>query len=261
MIGDSTAGLAPKPWSRRIWYPASRLSQVGAAARLADRLIVLNETDRQFAIASRWLPPDRIDVVTHGVSERFLGSYCAAAPRGAGALFCGAWDRVKGTPYLVDAFQLLAEQGRPVPLTILGCGIPPAAVLASLPESLRPHVTIVDRVSEDEVVAQYRRHDLLVFPSTYEGFGLVVLEAMSQGLPVIATPVGCVPDLIRDRETGIVVPLRDSSALAEAVTSLMASPATRARLGAAAVAAVAPMSWRRTAERTIEVYVKARGRR
>jgi len=257
MIDDSAAGLAPKPWSRRIWYPVSRLSQVAGAARLADRLIVLNETDRRFAIENRWLPADRIDVVPHGVSDRFLGGYCATAPRGAGALFCGAWDRVKGTTYLVSAFQRLAEQGRPVPLTILGCGIPAADVRAALPEVLRPHVTIVDRVSEEEVVAQYRRHDLLVFPSTYEGFGLVVLEAMSQGLPVVATPVGCVPDLVRDGETGVIVPLRDSTALAEAVTRLMESSSNRARLGAAAAAAVAPMSWRVTAARTIEVYVKA----
>lgn len=257
MIDDSAAGLAPKPWSRRIWYPVSRLSQVAGAARLADRLIVLNETDRRFAIENRWLPADRIDVVPHGVSDRFLGGYCATAPRGAGALFCGAWDRVKGTTYLVSAFQRLAEQGRPVPLTILGCGIPAADVRAALPEVLRPHVTIVDRVSEEEVVAQYRRHDLLVFPSTYEGFGLVVLEAMSQGLPVVATPVGCVPDLVRDGETGVIVPLRDSTALAEAVTRLMESSSTRTRLGAAAAAAVAPMSWRVTAARTIEVYMRA----
>lgn len=257
MIDDSAAGLASKPWSRRIWYPVSRLSQVAGAARLADRLIVLNETDRRFAIENRWLPADRIDVVPHGVSDRFLGGYCAAAPRGAGALFCGAWDRVKGTTYLVSAFQRLAEQGRPVPLTILGCGIPAADVRAALPEVLRPHVTIVDRVSEEEVVAQYRRHDLLVFPSTYEGFGLVVLEAMSQGLPVVATPVGCVPDLVRDGETGVIVPLRDSTALAQAVTRLMESSSNLARLGAAASAAVAPMSWRVTAARTIEVYVKA----
>jgi glycosyltransferase involved in cell wall biosynthesis len=116
-------------------------------------------------------------------------------------------------------------------------------------------------VSEEEVVAQYRRHDLLVFPSTYEGFGLVVLEAMSQGLPVIATPVGCVPDLVRDGETGVIVPARNRTALADAVARLMASAPTRARLGAAASASVTSMSWRRTAERTIEVYRKALGGR
>jgi glycosyltransferase involved in cell wall biosynthesis len=195
------------------------------------------------------------------VSDRFLDGSRDGAPRGAGALFCGAWDRVKGTADLVRAFQLLAEQGRPVPLTILGSGAAGAAVLAALPAILRPHVTVVDRVSEDDVVAQYRRHDLLVFPSTYEGFGLVVLEAMSQGLPVIATPVGCVPDLVRDGETGVIVPVRNHVALAEAVTRLMESPQARARIGAAAAASVKPMSWRRTAERTVGVYRKALGNR
>jgi glycosyltransferase involved in cell wall biosynthesis len=260
MIDDSAAGLASKPWMRRLWYPVSRLSQVAGAARLADRVIVLNDTDRGFAIARGWQPADRIDVVTHGVSDRFLAAGAAAGPRGAGVLFCGAWDRVKGTPYLVRAFERLAEWGCAVPLTILGCGVPASGVLQSFSERARAHVTVVDRVPEDQVVGEYRRHDLLVFPSTYEGFGLVVLEAMSQGMPVVATPVGCVPDLVVDGETGVIVAPRDSDALAEAVTRLMASASTRARLGANAAAAVAAMSWRRTAERTVEVYERALAR-
>lgn len=260
MIDDSAAGLASKPWTGRLWYPMSRLSQVAGAARLADRVIVLNETDRRFAIARGWQPADRIDVVTHGVSDRFLVGHTAAGPRGAGALFCGAWDRVKGTPYLVRAFEQLAERGSAVPLTILGCGVSARDVLASFSERVRPHVTVIDRVPEDQVVGEYRRHDLLVFPSTYEGFGLVVLEAMSQGMPVVATPVGCVPDLVVDGETGVIVPPRDSDALAAAVTWLMASPSTRARLGSNAAARVSAMSWRRTAERTVEVYTRALAR-
>jgi D-inositol-3-phosphate glycosyltransferase len=80
---------------------------------------------------------------------------------------------------------------------------------------------------------------------------------MSQGLPVVATPVGCVPDLLRDGETGAIVPLRNSTALAEAVTRLMACPSERARIGANAAVSVASMSWRRTATRTIDVYRKA----
>jgi glycosyltransferase involved in cell wall biosynthesis len=260
MIDDSAAGLASKPWMRRLWYPMSRLSQVAGAARLADRVIVLNETDRRFAIARGWQPADRIDVVTHGVSDRFLADRPAAPPRGAGALFCGAWDRVKGTPYLVRAFEHLAARGGAVPLTILGCGVPARDVLASFSERARPHVTVIDRVPEDRVVEEYRRHDLLVFPSTYEGFGLVVLEAMSQGMPVVATPVGCVPDLVVDGETGVIVPPRDGDALAAAITRLMASPSMRARLGSNAADAVSEMSWRRTAARTVDVYTRALAR-
>ncbi len=254
MLDDSTAGLADKPLSRRLWYPASRLTQVAAAARLADRLIVLNDGDRRFAADRGWQPPDRIDVVPHGVSERFLRAPRGDTPRGGGALFCGAWDRVKGITYLVDAFDRLASGMRPVPLTILGPGLSASDVLQSIPERLRPSVTVVDRVPEDRVLEEYRRHDLLVFPSTYEGFGLAVLEAMSQGLPVVATPVGCVPDLIRDAENGVIVPPRDAGALAQAVQRLMDAPAERDRIGANAAASVASMTWRRTAERTIEVY-------
>jgi glycosyltransferase involved in cell wall biosynthesis len=112
-------------------------------------------------------------------------------------------------------------------------------------------------VPEERVVDEYRRHDVLVFPSTYEGFGLVVLEAMSQGLPVIATPAGCAPELVRAGETGMIVPPRDGVALARAVSRMMESPAERARFGENSARLVSAMSWTRTAERTIEVYASA----
>jgi glycosyltransferase involved in cell wall biosynthesis len=254
MLDDSAAGLADKPLSRRLWYPASRLTQVALAARLADRLIVLNETDRRFALERGWQPGARVDVVPHGVSDRFLQPPLGDAARGAGALFCGAWDRVKGVTYLVQAFDRLAAEGRPVPLTILGPGLSTADVMQSIPDRLRPTVTVVERVPEDRVIEEYRRHDLLVFPSTYEGFGLVVLEAMSQGLPAVATAVGCVPDLIRDGENGVIVPVRDPAALANAVRRIIDAPSERDRMGANAAVTVASMTWRRTAERTIDVY-------
>jgi glycosyltransferase involved in cell wall biosynthesis len=115
----------------------------------------------------------------------------------------------------------------------------------------------VDRVPEERVIDEYRRHDVLVFPSTYEGFGLVLLEAMSQGLPVVATPAGCAPELVRDGDTGVLVPFRDSRALADAVTRIMRSPDERRRLGANGAARVADMSWKRTAEHTVAVYARA----
>lgn len=257
MLDDSGARLAPKPWTRRIWYPASRLSQVAAAARLADRMLVLNETDRRFAVSSGWQPETRVDVVPHGVSERFLEAADGPSRGGAGVLFCGTWDLVKGTSYLCEAFDELARTGCPVPLTVLGPGVPADRVLSCFSHAARSHVTVIDRVPEEQVMAEYRRHDLLVMPSTYEGFGLVALEAMSQGLPIIATPVGCVAGLVRHEENGIVVPPRDAHALARAVRELLSSPADRARLGAAAARSVAHMTWRRTAEQTLLAYDRA----
>lgn len=258
MLDDSRAGLLRKPWTRRLWYPASRLSQVAAAARLADRLIVLNGSDRQFAVDQRWQPEDRVHVVPHGVSERVLSASTKPGARGgAGVLFCGSWDLVKGTSYLAQAYDLLVRDGAAPALTVLGPGCEASTVLASFSEAARPHVSVVDRVVEEQVVAEYRRHDLLVMPSTYEGFGLVALEAMSQGLPIVATPVGCVPDLVRDGVNGAIVPARDPAALASAVARLMSSPEERARLGAAAAGSVAEFTWARTAALTVDVYRRA----
>jgi glycosyltransferase involved in cell wall biosynthesis len=255
MVDDHLAGLRPKSWFRRVWYPATRLSQVAAAARLADALVLINDVDRQYAIDHGWQPPDRVTVVPHGISSRFIADAPSAnAPRGAGLLFCGTWDYVKGTPYVCDAMRQLHQSGTPARLTVLGPGIPADAVLADFDAAVRPFVTVIDRVPEERVMEEYRRHDALLFASTYEGFGLVVLEAMSQRLPVIATPVGCAASLVRDGDTGYRVPARDGAALAAAVRAVHADPGEARRRADRARDAVAGMTWRATAERTIAVY-------
>jgi glycosyltransferase involved in cell wall biosynthesis len=107
----------------------------------------------------------------------------------------------------------------------------------------------------------YRRHDLLIWPSTYEGFGLVLLEAMSQRLPVVATPVGCARSIVRDGQTGISVPIRDADAIAGATLRLLSDDRLRASIGDAARAAVAGMTWRATALQTLDLYRRGREER
>ncbi|HEX6369975.1 MAG TPA: glycosyltransferase family 4 protein [Longimicrobium sp.] len=257
-LDDAAHGLLAKPWTRRIWYPGVRLPQVAAAARLADAMIVLNPGDRAFAVDAGWKPADRVHIVPHGVSARFLADAPPPdAPRGGGVLFCGSWDNVKGAPYLARAMSLLAASGDAPRLTILGPGVAEDGVLASFDETARPLVRVVPRAPEDEVMRNYRRHDVLVACSTYEGFGMVIVEAMSQRLPVVATPVGCAPMLIRDGVNGVIVPPRDPAALAAALRRVMADADLRRAMGDRAAETVQPLTWRATAERTLEVYREA----
>ncbi len=260
MIDDARVGLSSKPWTRRMWYPMSRLSQVAAAARLADRLILVNETDRRYALERGWQPEDRIHLVGHGIADEFLRSDPGAdAPRGAGLLFCGSWDQVKGISYLRTAFTLLHERGLRPSLTVLGPGVAPGVVIDSFDERVRPFVRVLPRVPEADVMQVYRAHDVLLWTSTYEGFGLVLLEAMSQRMAVVSTPVGCAPALISDGVTGLSVPLRSAEAIAAAAGRLLCDGTLRRTLGESARRAVAAMSWRSTALATLSVYRRARG--
>lgn len=254
MLDDARDGLSRKPWVRRMWYPASRLSQVAAGAHLSDRLLLLNDGDREYAVSHGWQQPDRIDVIPHGVSDRFLSDDPGAdAPRGEGLLFCGSWDQVKGIHYLVQAFERMNAVS-PQRLTILGPGVPSAIVLNAFSKDLRRLVRVIDRAPEEDVIRALRTHDVLLWPSTYEGFGLVLIEAMSQRLAVVATPVGCASTLVRDGVNGLLVPPRDADALASAATRLMNDPALRRRIGGAARDAVIGLSWRACAERTLQCY-------
>lgn len=257
MLEDARQGLIRKPWIRRLWYPLSRLSQVAAGAHLSDRLLLLNDRDLEYALAHGWQQPDRIDVIPHGVSDRFLGEDPGPdQARGEGLLFCGSWDHVKGIHYLVRAFEQINVTA-PQRLTVLGPGVPAETVLRAFPSNLRHLVRVVDRAPEEAVIRALRTHDALLWPSTYEGFGLVLIEAMSQRLAVVATPVGCAAALLRDGVNGLLVPPRDPQALASAAARLMRDPELRRRLGSEAREAVAGLSWRACAERTLQVYRRA----
>ena len=262
LLDDAQAGLTSKPWPRRIWYPIVRLRAVRRAIAVCDRLVVLNERERDYVVTRGWKPGEAVDVVSHGVSDRYLNAPPPPShARGAGVLFCGTWNAMKGVPYLAAAFAALRE--RPVRLTVLGGGQPEKTILAAFAPEARSRVSVLDRVPEHQVIEAYRRHDMLVMCSTYEGFGMVVPEAMSQGLPVVATPVGAARTLVRDGETGLIVPPRDSQAIAAAICRLLDDSELRARLAESARRAVAGLSWSAAAHRTLEVRTgpEARQRR
>ncbi|MDB4906957.1 MAG: hypothetical protein JWO05_1741 [Gemmatimonadetes bacterium] len=259
MLDDARAGLQPKSWWRRWWYPLSRLWPVSLAARASDRMIVLNARDRDEVVQRGWKSGGEVLVVPHGVSERFLASAPAAgAARGAGIVFCGSWDLVKGVTYLAEAFLLLRATHPQARLTVLGPGVPEAHVLASFAPSVRPFVRVIPRAGEAEVMAEFARHDVLVSPSTYEGFGMVMLEAMSQRLPVVATPEGAALSLVQHAVTGVVVPARDARALSTALAGVLDDRASAELRAEAAYAVALQHGWRETARRTVDVYRAAR---
>ncbi len=153
-------------------------------------------------------------------------------------LFVGILGQRKGISYLLEA---AASLGPHVELTLLGTKA--AADCPALDAAVRAHRWI-PTAPHAEVLAEMERQDVLVFPSLFEGFGLVILEAMSRGLPVITTAHTAGPDLIEDGRDGFLVPIRSAAAIAEKLETLHREPARLAAMREAARAKAAAWTWK-----------------
>ena len=268
LVEDHRAGLLRKPWWRQWWFPATRLRQVAWSFWLADRAIMLNSGGRAIARERRWQPPECIDLISHGVdAERILHAPASDAPRGAGVLFSGAWYTGKGTVYLARAHALLLRQGVHIPLTLLGGGIGypfeqvERHVRSTFAPESQPWLTVLPRLSDENAVfALYRTHDFLVCPSTAEGFGMVVLEALSQRLAVVCTSAVGVSERLRAETNALIVPARDVEALAAAMARLWQDAGLRRALAEAGYQWARGYTWRYAAENTLAAYAAALAR-
>jgi glycosyltransferase involved in cell wall biosynthesis len=115
-------------------------------------------------------------------------------------------------------------------------------------------VSLRGQVSRDELPALYRSADLVVCAPWYEPFGIVPLEAMGCGVPVVATAVGGLLDTVVDGVTGVLVPPRRPDALASAIRDLLADPDRRTAMGSASTRRARLYSWPRVAAATHRVY-------
>ncbi len=171
-------------------------------------------------------------------------------------LFVGSLGQRKGLSYLLDAIKQLGNQ---VELTLIGR---PTGSCHPLEQALRRHRWIAS-LPHQQILEEMRRHDVLVLPSLFEGFGLVILEAMSQGIPVIATPHTAGPDVITDGEDGFIVPIRSAEAISEKLELLLCDRRLLLAMSQAAQRKSAQYSWEsygRNIVNTIKTYIEATSR-
>ncbi len=170
--------------------------------------------------------------------------------------YVGRLAEQKRPDLLVDAFGDLEEAAW---LVVVGDGPLRPQVEAAIRRSpARDRITRSGFVPHDQVPAVLRSIDLLVLPSIYEEMGSVLAEAMACGLPVVASDVGGIPDVVGDGETGILVPPGDVAALTKALDGVLRDAALRARLGAQARRQSVRYSWPGLAARIADLYAAAR---
>jgi glycosyltransferase involved in cell wall biosynthesis len=138
----------------------------------------------------------------------------------------------KGLRYLIEAFGILRDRyGDRITLRIAGDG-PERQRLQRLAGRLNVEVDFAGWLEHERLPRFLQALDIFVLPSLYEGFGVAAVEASACGLPVVASKINGIPDVVADLETGILVPPREARALATAIGSLVDDPERRQWMGA-----------------------------
>jgi glycosyltransferase-like protein len=178
-------------------------------------------------------------------------------------LSVGGIEPRKGSDTLVQAIAKLKQAGRDPVLAVVGGhsfqDYRPYRdrVLASLPGlglRLDDDVVLVGTVPDAELPAWYAAADVLAFPSTKEGWGLAVLEAMSAGLPVVASDLPVFREYLTSGRDALLVPVDDAPALASALTAVLDDPDLAASLRQAALATAQRFTWARSAAEHQAIY-------
>lgn len=239
---------------------------VGLSARRARQVIVISESTRQDVIARLHVPAERVRTIPCGVDSSFRPLSAAdvdAFRREKGLpqrfiLFIGTIEPRKNVGRLAEAFADLVmsapRETADLHLVIAGgIGWMFDAILARIQDlPMRDRIHLPGYVPEEEKPLWYNAATCFCYPSLYEGFGLPPLEAMACGVPVIASDVSSLPEVVGD--AGIMVPPTDTDALTDALHRVLFDGALRAELAQRGLARASRFSWAEAARQTVATY-------
>lgn len=222
-----------------------------AVGALADVQVAISAGLARYLGESEGFDPASFEIVHYGIVAGPEPPSLPAAPRLA---IVGRLIPIKGHTVLLDAIARARERLPGLTLEIAGEGpLGPELERTAARLGLAEVVTFLGRVAPAAPVLE--RAEIVVVPSFGEGFGMVALEAMERGRPVIASAVGGLPEIVDDGSTGRLVPPGDTAALAEAIVGLAGDPALAASMGAAGrVRALAEFSQERCTDRIEALY-------
>jgi D-inositol-3-phosphate glycosyltransferase len=242
--------------------------------RQADRIVVATLAELTQLRFLYKADPNKMVIVPPGVDVSHFypipadeaKAFVGLKPEDRMILFVGRIEPLKGVDTLINAMCCLQlkDTKRPVHLAIIG-GDPSAspeqmtvemARLQNLCKDLGLGGTVVflGKRDQDTLPYYYSAAEVLVMPSHYESFGMVALEAMACGTPVIASEVGGLAYLVRDGETGFTVPAEEPEALCERLTWLLNDPALHEKMSGQAAEYAQDYAWDKIADQIVEIY-------
>ena len=259
--------LARKKMQARVGEKETQLRITGESRVMlgADAIVVSTEQELEDLDRLYETSPYKVRVIPAGVDlDLFRPVDKSRARRTLGltekqvVLSVGRIEPLKGLDTLIGAFAMLDDPANTRLLVVGGAPGRDREIerLKSIAEGLglQDRVSFVGAVDQTELPTYFSAADVFVLPSHYESFGLVALEAMACGLPVVASRVGGPRAIIKDGRTGYLIPWHCPEPYAQRLDILLANPALRESMGRAAMASARTMGWGQVAGRMMELY-------
>ena len=240
----------------RRWYGFVKMQM--RVARKIPRILTVSESSCGDIAEQLGVERSRMSVVPVGVEEQVFRPHPEIAKVPGRMMTTASADvPMKGLVPLLEALAKVRTEREDVHLIVIGrvkegSRVPDVMERLGLGEAVR----FVSGISDDELARWYASAELAIVPSLYEGFSLPAIEAMSCGVPLVATTGGALPEVVgRDGETGLLVEPNDPGALAVAILRALGDAELRARLGAAGRRrTIERFTWPVTAKTTAEQY-------
>ncbi len=252
--------------------PELRIEGERRVVDCSDVVIAATAHERAFLISQYGAEPSRVRVIPCGIDLSRFHPHGAevqlkqpantvrqlASAAGPSILFLGRLEAAKGADLLVRALPMI-QTPEPATLWIVGGDERDDRERRRLQQlaedcGVADRVRMLDAIDHDQLPDLYRAATVCAVPSAYESFGLVAVEAMAVGTPVVATRIGGLASTISHGETGLLVDERTPEHFAAALERLLADQAWRHRISEAAIENVATFSWRNVADSILGVY-------
>ena len=263
-----------RPWikkfgQRRSWLKsgyshcmtaALEINNIGIA-RFADGHIVSASLCADFLKIHYSVSPERIAVIPQAPPAIFQDTEAPVIDslRLNRVLYVGQFALFKAPMILASAFDEIVEAQPLATLTWVCDARHHAEAAALLSPKARARTTLLPWVAQDKLIEIYDSHGIFLFPSFFEGFGKVFLEAMARGLVVVASAEGGARDVIESGQNGILVSPGDASAMASAVLNVQRDPFWAEKLSCQARASALTYTWDRVAQETTAFYERLIG--
>jgi alpha-maltose-1-phosphate synthase len=223
-----------------------KLERKDEELRLAERIVVASSFTAQ-TLKECPFPLAPVTVIPYGADEPVGEPLPVRRDGPLRVLFVGSLSQRKG---IAEVFESVAAMGRHAALTVIGRKT--GAPCKPLDEALA-RCRWIPSLPRERILEEMRGHDALLFPSLFEGFGLVVTEALSQGLPVITTTHTCGPDVIEDGVEGFLVPVSNAGAITEKLECLDRDRSRIEAMREAAMKKARSLAWADYRRRIVEL--------